>query len=144
MATLTSANAAIFLQIAGLFPTPQQLQGFAVDDIFSVEKLNSAEVQMGVDGRFSAGFVFVPVKWNISLMADSESNFLFDQWYTAQQTGRELLPCSGIVLLETLNTKWTLTRGFLTGYPVMPDAKKILESRNFELTFQSITPSPAG
>lgn len=141
MATLTSANATIFLAVAGLFPTPQQLQGFAADDVFSSEKLNSAELSMGVDGRLSAGFVFVAAKWSVTLQADSESNFIFDQWYQAQQVGRELLPASGIVLLQTLNTKWTMTRGFLTGYTPIPDTKKKIEPRNFEMTWQSIVPS---
>lgn len=141
MATLTSANATIFLQVAGLFSIPQQLQGFAADDVFSSEKLNSAELSMGVDGKLSAGFVFVPAKWSISLQADSDSNFFFDQWYLAQQTARELLPASGLVLLRTLNTKWTLTRGFLTGYTPIPDTKKKIEPRNFECTWQSIVPS---
>lgn len=141
MATLTSANAVIFLQIAALFPTPQQLQGFAADDIFSTEKLNSAELAMGVDGKLSAGFVFVPAKFAISLQPDSGSNFFFDQWYLQQQSLRELLPCSGLVMLPAIGTKWTMTRGFLTGYQPIPEAKRKIEHRNFELTFESIVPA---
>lgn len=141
MATLTSANATIFLAVAGVFPSPQQLQGFAADDVFSSESLNSAELSMGVDGRLSAGFVFVPAEWSISLQADSESNFIFDQWYNAQRVARELFPASGLVLLQTLNTKWTLTRGFLTGYVPIPDTKKKIEARTFKMTFESIVPS---
>lgn len=141
MATLTSANATIFLSVASVFPTPQQLQGFAADDVFSSEKLNSAELSMGVDGKLSGGFVFVAAKWSVTLQADSDSNFFFDQWYQAQQVQRELLPASGLVLLQTLNTKWTLTRGYLTGYVPIPDTKKIINPRNFEMTWQSIVGS---
>lgn len=143
MSSITSANSVIYLAIAGLFPTPQQLQGFSADAIFDTEKLNNAEVSMGLDGHLSAGFIFKEVKWNVTLQSDSDSNFMFDQWYNAQQGGRELLPCSGVVLLETLNSKWTLNRGFLTGYQPIPAAKKILEPRNYELTFESIVPTVA-
>ena len=83
MASITSANAIIMLTIPDLFPAPQQLQGFAADDVYGVNDLKSAEVLMGVDGKLSGGFVFVPIEWSISFQADSPSLDIFDQWWTA-------------------------------------------------------------
>ena len=71
--TITSANSVFTIVIAGLFPAPVQLQGYASDKAFTTEALDLAEVQMGVDGRMTAGFVPNPTKQTITLQADSPS-----------------------------------------------------------------------
>ena len=53
--TITGASAVIMLSVPGLFSTPQQLQGFATDDIFDTAAIASAETLMGVDGNLSGG-----------------------------------------------------------------------------------------
>ena len=59
--TITSANSVFTLVVAGLFPAPVQLKGYASDKAFTTEAVDLAEVQMGVDGRMTAGFVPNPV-----------------------------------------------------------------------------------
>lgn len=140
MTTLTAANAVIALTIPGVFNTPQQLQGFGVDDATDADSLTSAQIAMGVDGVLSAGFVFVEVKQKYTLQADSLSNFIFDQWFAAQQSALETFPANGVLLLKSLKTKWTWTRGFLTGYKPAPPVKKILHERNYEITWQKMVP----
>ena len=88
--SLTAANAVITLTIAGVFNAGQQLQQFAADDVFSVEQVTPTETLMGVDGFLSGGRTPVPVPWTISLQADSPSNFIFEQWFAAQET---IAPC---------------------------------------------------
>ena len=41
--TLTSANSVLIIGVAGLFNAPQQIQGFATDDIFSIEDVDTVE-----------------------------------------------------------------------------------------------------
>ena len=84
MATITSANSVLTLAVNGLFPVPQVIQGYAVDDAFEGEAVQQAEILMGVDGVLSAGKVFVPYKMTIHLQADSPSVFLFDTLRNAQ------------------------------------------------------------
>lgn len=143
MSSLTAANAVIMLSIPLVFPTPQQLQGFAADDVFSTDPLNSAETMMGVDGRLSAGFVFVSVKQNYSLQADSASVAVFEEWFAAQQSSKDLFPANALVVLTAVGKKWTMTRGFLTGFPPIPDAKKILQPRRFAIEWESVSPAAA-
>ena len=81
--SITAANAIIMMSVPLLFPVPQQIQGFAPDDVIDVEPQEVSETSMGVDGIFTAGFVFVPVKWNINLQADSTSVSFFDAWQAA-------------------------------------------------------------
>lgn len=142
MGAITAANATILITIPSIFPTPQQLQGFAADEIFDTDSVESVETLMGVDGVLSAGFVNVPIKWGISLQADSASNFIFDTWYTQMQVAKDVFPASAIVLLNTIGTKWALTNGYLTAYKPMPDAHKLLMPRKYGITWQTISPAP--
>ncbi|MGP1609516.1 MAG: phage tail fiber protein, partial [Burkholderiales bacterium] len=54
--TLTSSNSVLALVVAGLFPVPVAIQGYATDRSITTEALGLAEVQMGVDARMSAGY----------------------------------------------------------------------------------------
>jgi hypothetical protein len=143
MGSITSANATFLLAVAGVFPVPQQLQGFSADDIFGTDPLEVAETSMGVDGVLSAGFVFVPVKQSITLQADSDSNNIFDDWYLAEQVAKDKFRCSGIVLLPSIGKKWTLNNGAMTTWPPMPDAGKVLRPRKFGVTWESVSPAVA-
>jgi len=129
------------LSIPGLFPVPQQLQGFAADDIFDSDAIESAETLMGVDGIMSAGFVFVPVNMHISIQADSPSNFIFDTWWATQQQNQEVFFAQGIVILNAIGTKWQLNKGSLVSYKPTPDVKKLLQPRRHTIRWQSSVPA---
>lgn len=140
--SITGATAAYLLSVEGLFDTPIALQGFAVDDVFSTPAIRSAETQMGVDGFMSAGFVYTEIVQSIAIQADSDSGSLFDEWWTAQQAAEELYIANAVVLLKAINRKWTMTRGVLTSYAPIPDAKKLLQPRKFEITWNTMSPAP--
>lgn len=142
MATLTAANSVITLLITGILPVPQQLQGFATDDIFSTEAVESAEVLMGVDGKLSAGWVPTIKKQTYTLQADSPSNAIFDAWASAQEAAREIFAAQGSVSLPGLGTAYVMTTGYLTSYVPVPEAKKILQPRKFTVSWQAILPVP--
>lgn len=141
MPSITSANSIVMLAVPGVFNQPQQLQQFAAEDIFTNDPIAAAEVAMGVDGRLAAGFVFAPVPWSVSLMADSPSNDFFDQWYAAMRTGVDVFRVNGTVVLPSLSKKFTMNNGALTTYRNMPDAARTLRSRAFVITWESIVPS---
>jgi len=142
MGSITAANAVFLLQIPGVFPIPVQLQGFSADDIFDFDPIASVETLMGVDGVLSGGYVNVAKKQSITLQADSASNTIFDQWQQAQVTALDTIIANGTVWLISIGTKWALTTGFLTDYPPVPGAGKILKPRKYGLTWQSVTPAP--
>lgn len=141
--TLTAANAVIMLTVDPIIRVPQQLQGFAADDVFNTDAIETAEVSMGVDGVLSGGFVYVAVKQNFVLQSDSDSCAFFDNWYLAQQSAVEAYIASGTEVLPSLRIKYAMMRGFLTGYTPVPPVKKIVQPRNFAITWQRATPSAA-
>ena len=142
MPSLTGATAAIQLSITNLFDNPQQIQGFAADDVFSTTPIKSVETLMGVDGIMSAGFVFVEIPQTFSVQADSDSASLFDDWFNAQQVAEDVYFANAVIYLKALGLKWTMTRGVLSSYAPIPDVKKLIQPRKFEITWNKMQPSP--
>lgn len=139
--TITSANSVFTLVIPGLFPSPVQLKGYSTDKAFTTEAVDLAEVQMGVDGRMTAGFVPNPVKQTVTLQADSPSKGLFGTLITATKTAREIFYLSGSITLPSTGETFTLARGVLTNAKQIPDAQKVLQPMDFVITWESITRS---
>lgn len=140
---LTSANATILLKVTGLFNTPVQLQQFAADDIFGTEAINVGETVMGVDGHLSAGFVNNPTTQRYSLQADSPSNYFFDQIALQEKAQQTKFAINGVISLTSVGTKFTMTRGFLTLWQPLPDAKRILQPRQHTIVWQTAVPTPS-
>ena len=139
--TITSANSVFTLVVAGLFPAPVQLKGYASDKAFTTEAVDLAEVQMGVDGRMTAGYVPNPVKQTITLQADSPSKDIFTAVIQAMKTAREVFYISGSISLPSTGESFTLTRGILTNAKQIPDAQKVLQPMDFVITWESVNRS---
>lgn len=139
--TITSANSVFTLVVAGLFPAPVQLKGYASDKAFTTEAVDLAEVQMGVDGRMTAGYVPNPVKQTITLQADSPSKDIFTAIIQAMKTAREVFYISGSISLPSTGESFTLTRGILTNAKQIPDAQKVLQPVDFQITWESVSRS---
>lgn len=142
MGTLTAADTVLMLSQPILFPVPVQLQGFAADDVYDVDQIKSVEVSMGVDGVLSGGFVFQEVVQNITLQADSDSNDFFDIWWLQMQAAKTTYPVNGLISLPAVATKFAQIKGFLTGYSPAPAAKRILQPRKHQITWEKIAPAP--
>ena len=127
--------------VAGLFPAPVQLRGYASDKAFTTEAIDLAEVNMGVDGRMTAGFVPNPVKQTITLQADSPSKDIFTALIQAMKTAREVFYISGSIALPSTGEAFTLTRGILTNAKQIPDAQKVLQPVDYVITWESVNRS---
>lgn len=140
--SITSANAIIMIGVTGLYPAPQQLQGFAADDVFDSESVTPTEILMGVDGKLSAGLVNVPIPQNFSLQADSDSNTLFETWYAAMKAAQDMYYAFGVVHFPSLNRSYAMTKGVLSGFAPTSDAKKVMQPRKYKITWESIIAAP--
>lgn len=138
---ITSANATFLITVPSILPVPTQLQGFAADDIFDFDEVAASEVLMGVDGVLSGGMVYVPKPQNIMLQADSASNAVFDAWYQLQQINSAVYAAQGNVLLSGISTTFALSNGILTRYKPVPDAKRLLQPRRYQITWQKVVPA---
>lgn len=137
--TITASNSVFTLTIPGLYPTPIQLDGYAADSAFAVESVNSAEVHMGVDGQMSAGYVFNAIKMKINLEADSWSCDIFERWYDTQRASKEIMFADATIDIPATGKSYVCTKGVLSSFKPIPDAKKTLGAMEFEITWESIT-----
>lgn len=142
MSSLTAANAVITIAVTGLFPTPQQLQGFSADNVYDMADQTITETSMGVDGILSGGMVFNPVEQTFVLQADSSSCELFERWAAAQRQIKDVYTANGFTILPSLGKKYTSTKGFLVTLPPLPAAARITQPRRFAIRWQSVLATP--
>lgn len=141
MGTITGANAVYTISVPSLFDAPENLHQFMADDSFSTEQQDVGETVMSNDGYLTGGFVFAAVSQTVSLLADSESIDLFDTWSQSMRTQRDAYFANGVITLPSVGKKWTMTRGLLVKYAIIPDVKKLLQGRKMVINWQSAIPS---
>lgn len=140
--TLTAANAVIILSAPDVIASGIQLQGFAADDVFDTDDLEIVEAVMGVDGHLSGGYTPKPVPQRFTLQADSLSIDFFETFYSQSVQQQATFYLSGIVRLVSTGKSYAMNNGLLTRYKPLPDAKRILQSRTFGITWESVLPAP--
>jgi hypothetical protein len=141
MGDISAANAILTFTIPILFPIPVKLQGFAPDDVFSMDDIELVETSMGVDGLLSGGFVWKEQPMGVSLQADSPSNAFFDNWMGNQKAAQRSYPANGVLSLPSIGMKMIMSVGFLGTYK-LPDGKRTLTPRRYRLKWQQVTPFP--
>jgi hypothetical protein len=127
------------LGIDTVYPIPQQLQGFATDDVFDTPSIKSAQVQMGVDGNMSAGFVFVEIPQSYRFQGDSPSCDVFDNWWAANQAANDEFFANATISLKALGKKYTMTKGVLTDYKPTSEVKALIQRREFTITWNRLS-----
>ena len=139
--SLTAADTVIMLTQPTLFPTSQQLQGFAADDVTDMPAVKVLEHLMGVDGVLSFGFVWVERMQEVTLQADSASNFVFDTINNAQQAIQDVYPVSATIIMKGIGLKFTCVNGGLENYKPIPQVQKIYRPRKYTIVWNTVTPS---
>jgi hypothetical protein len=139
--TITSANSVVSIIVAGLFPSPVQLQGYSTDKAWDTAAVVLTETQIGVDGRKTAGLVFNAVKQTYSFQADSPSVALFEAIFAAQRVARDVYYITAIVDLPSTGQSYACNKGTLEDYNSVASAGKVLGAREFSINWGSVTPS---
>lgn len=140
--TITAANSVFMLSIAGVVTAPAQLQGYAVDDAFSVTEVDHAELQLGVDAQVGAGWVPALIPMKFAFLASSPSIDLFELWARLNNQQQQTLVAQGVCIIPGVSKSYALKDGYLRGYTSMPTARKVLAAREFTITWSDIQPNP--
>jgi hypothetical protein len=133
--TITSASAVVMLSIDTVFPTPQRLEQFAVDEAFDTEQIELAETQLGVDGLSSSGWVPRLTTQTYSFMASSISVRIFEDWIAAQDLIKEIYYANATISIPAIKRKYSLRQGTLTRGSAMPNARRVLQARQFTIVW---------
>jgi hypothetical protein len=139
--TITSANSVFTLVVSDVFPVPQTLQGYAVDDAFDNESVEVSEALMGVDGLMSAGYTPYITPMTVHLMADSPSIALFDAWLGAEAAAQEVFFAQASVSMPSVGRGYVFSNGVLTNAKKLPDAKKVLQAVQYTIKWESVNPA---
>jgi hypothetical protein len=139
--SLTVANSALLLSVEALYPAAQRLQGYSADDAYDPDAVENGEYSMGIDGKLSAGFVFNPIPFSITLQADSPSLTLFENVYQYEQSNRTKLASNLTVTIPALSRRYELKNGYMRSYKA-PAGKKILQPAAITLVFERLQISP--
>lgn len=134
---LTTSNSEFTLTINDVFAGPVIMQGYKVDDAFGSGNVKPTEARQGVDAKKSSGRTPYLVIMKVHLMADSPSTDIFDQWaQSIAAAGEDQLAQQGSIWAPSLGKAWALTNGSLTEYSPMPEAKKLFEGQDYEITWE--------
>ncbi|QMV32332.1 hypothetical protein T2_00015 [Ralstonia phage Elie] len=140
-ATLTTANSSLAMIVEGLYPQAQALQGYAADDAFEADAVESMESSMGIDGKLSVGYVPNPVTFTVTLQADSPSLTIFENIVQSERTNRNKWQIDLTATLPAVGKRYELQKGFLQSYKA-PAGKKILQPAVIVVLFESVKFSP--
>lgn len=133
--SITSANATLFLSIAGIFSAPQQIQQFGMDDAWTTSLTAAGDFKTGVDGFGTGGYIPRMPTTTIRLLADSPSIVVFENWILFQDTVGDITFAQMTLLLPSVRRKYTGFKGGLGDQSSFPDGKKMLEDREFRITW---------
>lgn len=139
--TITSASSVFTLDVPDVFGIPQTVQGYAVDDAFDSDAVESAIAQMGVDGLMSGGYTPYMTPLQIHLMPDSPSILLFDAWGGAEAAAQEVFFAQASIAMPSVGKLFTFNNGILTHFKKLPDAKKVLGAQNYTIMWESVNPA---
>jgi hypothetical protein len=142
--TITAATAEFKIAIAGLFTTPQTVDGFAADEAFLIDSVESAQVVVGVDANMSVGWIPNAKKQHVMIMPDSDALDMFNTWGVTQEGTKEVFIAQATIYIPAINYKYTLVKGVLTNWKPIPDVKKVLQAVPYEITWQSILGASMG
>lgn len=139
---ITSANAVFMLGIGTIFQVPQKLTKFSADAMWATDDVEPAEIGKGADGNLYAGYVPYNTPQTITLMPDSPSMTLFEQWLAAQKANLTIYPAFGTLAIPSIGKKWTLTNGVLGRIRAIPNAQKVLQASEFQIVWDDVSPAP--
>lgn len=139
--TITSANSVFTLTASAAGIVGVQLYGYSTDKMFFADARQMAEVQMGADGYMTAGYIFAPQMMSVTFLPDSPSRQVMKAIEQTMSSQREIIYLSAEIVLPATNEKFIFTRGVLTQTKTMPDAAKVLQPVEYQITWQSINAS---
>lgn len=142
MSTITAVNSRFTIIVPLVFPAPVSIQGYATDDAFAAEPVESAQVKMGVDGIMSHGLVPFITKLRVMLQADSPSVSLFETWLAANQAIQDSIAGQAEIALPSIGKTFIFIKCVLTRITPMPAAKAVLEPVEYELSIERVQSLP--
>ncbi len=104
--------------------------------------MENGEIVKGVDGFIAAGWLPTQPRLNVTLMANSPSQDLFDNIFQNEQAARDKILLQGLIIVPGISKKYTLINMYLFSFMHLAPAKKTLQPRKYGLILDDISVAP--
>lgn len=138
---ITSANSTLVITVSALAIASVAMEGYAVDNAWALDEVETAVAQVGVDAKMTAGWVPRLNPLTLSFAPNSPSIAVLSSIINSQDTMQTIYTLQGVLTCPSINKAWTLSNGVLTRGKVIPDGARILGAQSFQLTFESVRPA---
>lgn len=139
---VSSASAVLSMSCSALGIPPQTIQQFETDKMWSFEPVQITESRMGADGRLIYGVIFNEQKMTVTLQPNSDSIGFFRDIAQAMKHQRIPFRLDGSLILQSIDTIFTLTNGTLQTIPPGPTGQKTLQATDWIIVWESVDPQP--
>jgi len=136
--TNTAVDIIVALVVPTLYDSPVILEGYDPDEVFSPDAYKPSESVMGVDGHACHGLINSLTKIKFKFAPNSPSLDIFQTWQATQRATSTLLPGNVTITMPSQGMEYQLTNGALSSMPLLPAVKKVVQSSEFEVTFEAV------
>lgn len=138
---ITSANSTLIITVSALAIASVAMEGYAVDNAWTLDDAETAVAQVGVDGKMTAGWVPRLNPLTLSFAPNSPSVATLSTIINAQDTQKTIYTLQGVLSCPSVGKSWTLSNGVLTRGKMIPDGSRILGPQSFQMTFEAVRPA---
>ena len=128
--TITAANSVVMFKAEGFYDQAIQLQGFQVDNAFSLGDATTGETRIGVDGQQSGGWVPHEVPVTVFLEANSPSRQQMEEFYAWMNANMETARCTLDITMPSIGRRIVAT-GFPTTKTGGPSAQRLINGSQY-------------
>lgn len=140
--SITSADSVFIWSLSQLALASVEMQGYAVDNSFTFDVVQTAETQLGVDGKTSAGWLPRNYPMSVQFAADSDSLKVIDALVSYQDATLDVVRFNAVLSLPGNKMSYVMSKGVLVEYNPIPDGGKVLQPRTARLVWETIRAVP--
>ena len=138
---ITSANSTLIVTVSALAIASVAMEGYAVDNAWALDEVETAVAQMGIDGKMTAGWVPRLNPLSLSFAPNSPSIASLSAIVNAQDVNRTIYTVQAVLSCPSIGKSWTLSNGVVTRGKILPDGTRVLGPQSFQITFESAKPA---
>lgn len=127
---------------ASLMGVPTRIEGWASDNAFSTDQVESSQMVQGIDGKAHTGWVPFLVPFNVSLYPDSPSQDYIDQIVGIERTMRESLLISAVLIVPATLKKFYFSNGVIARVTPFASHGRVQSAQATGFVFESCTLMP--
>ena len=135
--TLTATDAIVSVKVDNLFPVPQIIDGFEIDNAFQLSDINIAQTVLTLDGELTGGYVPSIVDFTINVLPVSLSKQFFVDWMQASKTNQTMFKATFNITIPGEKASYILTDVILVTGKILPSVNSILQPVSYKVQVSS-------